>query len=152
MGVKYKAFELATVFSYALGGKIYNSSYQSLMSVGAYGASMHSDIMNRWQKAGDVTNTPRLDGSKSSDFNAQSDRWLISSDFISMKSLSLAYNIPKSIYSNTGIRNARVSISGENLFLINALQGMDTQQSYNGIINNAHIPARSWTFGLNVSF
>ena len=152
MGVKYKAFELTTVFSYALGGKIYNSSYQSLMSVGAYGAAMHSDIKNRWQKAGDVTNTPRLDGSKSSDFNAQSDRWLISSDFISMKSLSLGYNIPKSIYSNTGIRNARVSISGENLFLINALQGMDTQQSYNGIINNAHIPARSWTFGLNVSF
>lgn len=47
--VKFKDFELSAVFSYALGGKVYNSSYLSLMSVNKYGAAMHTDIYDRWQ-------------------------------------------------------------------------------------------------------
>ena len=35
------------------------------MSVNKYGAAMHTDIYDRWQKPGDITNVPRLDGSES---------------------------------------------------------------------------------------
>lgn len=150
--VKFKDFELSAVFSYALGGKVYNSSYLSLMSVNKYGAAMHTDIYDRWQKPGDITNVPRLDGSESANFNAQSDRWLMSSDYLSMKSLTFAYTLPKAFLSKFAIKNARVSLSGENLFLLTSMKGMDPQQQFSGITNNAHIPARSFTFGLNFTF
>lgn len=82
------------------------------MSVNKYGAAMHTDIYDRWQKPGDITNVPRLDGSESANFNAQSDRWLMSSDYLSMKSLTFAYTLPKAFLSKFAIKNARVSLSG----------------------------------------
>lgn len=150
--VKFKSFELSAVFSYGLGGKVYNSSYQALMSVDKYGAAMHTDIVNRWQNPGDQTDVPRLDASKSADFNAQSDRWLLNANYLSMKSLTFAYTLPKALTSKIDMKNVRVSLSGENLFILSAKKGMDPQQQFSGVVNNAHVPARSFTFGLNVTF
>ncbi|CAK7065382.1 MAG: TonB-dependent receptor P3 [Parabacteroides distasonis] len=113
---------------------------------------MHTDIVNRWQNPGDQTDVPRLDASKSADFNAQSDRWLLNANYLSMKSLTFAYTLPKALTSKIDMKNVRVSLSGENLFILSAKKGMDPQQQFSGVVNNAHVPARSFTFGLNVTF
>src|SRR5690606_30514264 len=59
--LSYKGFELNMVLTYQLGGYVYDGVYATLMSTATAGGTYHRDILNRWQKPGDVTNVPRLD-------------------------------------------------------------------------------------------
>lgn len=149
--VKYKTWELNMVFTYQLGGKSYDSSYRQLMGVNSFGQAMHKDALKRWTHEGDNTDVPRLDSGQSTNFNAQSDRWLFSSNSFSVKSLTLAYGLPRMFLNQFGIQNARVSFSGENLFISSTLTGMNPMQGFNGISNNQYLPSRTFTFGLSVT-
>lgn len=149
--LRFRDFEFSAVFSYQLGGKMYNSSYASLMSVNNFGGAMHEDILNRWRKPGDVTDVPRLDAGQQTNFNAQSDRWLLSSDYLNIKSLTFGYNLPKSFISRFSIQNLRLTVSGENLYMFTAKKGMNPLQSFNGISDNTYVPSRTFTFGLNIT-
>src|SRR5699024_10627097 len=84
--ISYKGFSIRALISYQLGGKTYDGQYASLMHAGtAAGRSMHRDILDRWQEPGDITNVPRLDYNRASEFNAGTNsRWLVSSSFLSM--------------------------------------------------------------------
>lgn len=79
--------------------KTYDGSYSSLMGVsesGAAGSAYHKDILNSWNGAPagmtetspnriDPNGIPRIDYYKSSDLNATSDRWLVSSSYLVFK-------------------------------------------------------------------
>ncbi|MCC8143819.1 MAG: hypothetical protein LUD02_05830 [Tannerellaceae bacterium] len=149
--VSYKAFDLSAVFSYGLGGKVYASAYATLMSVNSYGSAMHKDIEKRWQQPGDITDVPILDASQSTNQNGASDRWLKNGNYLNMRSLTLAYTLPRSFISPAGIYNARVSFSAENLFTVSALKGLDPQQQYTGVVDNAFIQSRAFTLGLSLT-
>jgi TonB-linked SusC/RagA family outer membrane protein len=148
----YRDFSLSALFTYQLGGKVFDYNYENLMTSGAtYGASISSDIVNRWQKPGDITDVPRLDVSKTTDFNAQSDRWLISSSYLALRSATLTYNLPKRYATSIHTQNARVYLSGENLFMSSARKGLNPTQSFTGVTSNGYIPSRIITLGLNVT-
>ncbi len=148
----YKAISLSALFTYQLGGKVFDYNYQGLMTSGVtYGASLSTDILNRWQKPGDITDVPRLDVSKTTDFNAQSDRWLVSASYLNLRSATLTYNLPGKYASSIHMQSARVYLSGENLFTKSALKGMNPAQSFTGVTSNGYIPARIITLGLNVA-
>jgi TonB-linked SusC/RagA family outer membrane protein len=148
-GIRYRNFDLALGFSYALGGLMYNTSYKSIMEVNSYGRAMSADIKQRWQKAGDITDVPRLDSNKSTDFNADSDRWLFDASYLNVKSLTLSYSLPKKWTRKLDLENIRLSFSGENLYLFSQKQGMDPQMAFNGYGTNAYVPNRTITFGIN---
>lgn len=149
--VSYKGFELSAVFAYQAGGKSYNNSYRSLMSVNQYGQAMHEDILKRWQNPGDITDVPRLDSGEATNFNAQSDRWLLSSNSFAIKTIALSYTLPRLFTGRFGVQNARISFSGENLYTTSRLKGMNPWQSFDGTNDNQYVPTRTFTFGLNVT-
>src|SRR5690606_24075660 len=57
---RYKNFELSFLLNFSQGGKFYDGNYAALMHTGSYGTHWHKDILNRWQKPGDVTDVPRV--------------------------------------------------------------------------------------------
>ena len=146
----YKGFELSIMCTYAVGGKIYETNYASLMTPG-YGTALSVDALKRWSKPGDVTSIPRLDEAWSTHINAASDRWLVDASFFNIKQVSLSYNIPERYAAKVFINNARVFVSGENLKLYNAMKGMNNQQNFNGTVSNVYMPARTYTLGINFS-
>jgi hypothetical protein len=147
----YKAFELSILATFQIGGEIYDGTYASLMHAGNYGNASHVDILDRWQKPGDITNVPRLDFAQLTPFTAQSDRWLVDASFFSVKNVTFSYNLPASLTQKAGMKGARVWISGENLLLLNARTGLDPQGSFAGTTDNVYTPSRIVTFGINVS-
>jgi TonB-linked SusC/RagA family outer membrane protein len=153
----YKAFELSFMFTYQVGGKIYDASYATLMNPGStssagYGAALHVDMLKGWQKAGDITDIPRMDNSKGGIFDATSSRFLTDASFLNFRSVSIAYNIPKAWLSRITVSNARLFVSGENLAWLSARKAMNVQQSFTGVTSNTYVPARTFTVGLNVNF
>jgi TonB-linked SusC/RagA family outer membrane protein len=150
---KYKGLQLDVLFTYQLGGKTYDSNYQALMHTGNnYGSALSVDILNRWQKPGDVTDVPRMDVNRNTQSSAASDRWLIDSDYLSLRQVNLSYNMPKDLVSKIGVDGMKLFVNGENLILFTKRIGMDPSQNFNGTTQNRFSPSRIISLGLNLNF
>lgn len=148
----YKGFQLSVVLTYQVGGKIYDGSYQSLMSPGSYGTALSSDILKRWQKPGDITNVPRMDNGKTGVFDATSDRWLIGASYLNVNSISLSYTLPKTLLTKVKGKSASIFVSGENLALFSKRKGLSAGSSFSGTTDNTYNVARVMSVGLNFTF
>lgn len=154
--VGYKGVDLTTTFSYQLGGKVLDYGYQGMMSVAEYGYAQSPDLKNAWKQPGDITAVPRIDATATHTTNigqGTSTRWLTSSDYLNLRSISLSYSLPKSILKSLGgIKSTRLNLTAENLFMIKARQGLNPQANFTGLVYNEYMPARTITIGLNVGF
>ncbi len=151
---RFGNFNLLVMLTGQVGGKVYDGTYASLMDPGNYGASLHTDILNRWQKDGDIANVPRMDGNATNrtNFGAASDRWLIDASYLNIRSVVLSYDIPSAIMKKLDLANLKLYASGENLWLFSARKGMAVQQSFTGVTSNDYVPSRIITLGVNLTF
>ncbi|MFS4466894.1 TonB-dependent receptor [Maribacter sp. 2210JD10-5] len=148
----YKNFELGFTFTYQLGGETYDTTWGNLMDSGSAGDALSVDILRRWQQPGDITDVPRLDSNQINQFGAGSDRFLIDSDFLSLRQANIAYSFDRRIIEGIGLSGLRVFASGENLVLFNKRTGLDVVQNFQGTTSNRFTPSRVITLGLNVTF
>lgn len=148
--LKYKGISLSALVVYQIGGKIYDGAYASLMGSGYHNAK-HVDILRRWQKPGDVTDVPRMDAGRTTDFNAASDRWLIDASYLNIRSVTLSYSLPKMIAQKLYLENAQVYISGENFFIKSRRSGMNVQQNFAGTTGNVYSSAKAMVMGITFS-
>lgn len=78
--------------------------------------------------------------------------------FLRFSNLTIGYTLPKLITRKFGVQNLRVYATGNNLFCWTAYSGQDPEVSTSksnlspGIDNSAYPKARSYVFGLNVTF
>lgn len=151
--LKYKNLSLSLMFTYRFGGKIYNNVYAGLMSQGSYGSAKHVDILNRWQKPGDVTDVPVMIESLSTQLNAGSSRFLVDGTSFQFRTATISYTLPKKWVSAMDLKNINLYVSGENLYIFSKIKGMNPSETFAGSQNSStYNPARVITFGLNVSF
>lgn len=146
---RYKGLSLSAMFVYQLGGKTYDAAYASLMSSGGYGSAKHVDILRRWRNPGDITDVPRMDAARTSDFDAQSDRWLIDASYLNLRSVTLSYGLPTTLSRKLFMENAQVYISAENFLILSRRTGMNVQQQFTGVTGNAFSPAKSVVLGVS---
>jgi TonB-linked SusC/RagA family outer membrane protein len=149
--VTFKQFTLSALFTFQVGGKTFDANYQGLMSSGTFGAALHTDILKRWQNPGDVTDVPRLDNGRTTDFNATSSRWLVDASYINIRTMSLSYNFSKSFLSKWSITNAQVFVSAENVAFFSKRKGLNNQQAFSGVTSNAYPPARVISAGITLN-
>ncbi len=149
---RYKGLSLSTLLTYQKGGLTYDATYATLMTSGNYGAALHTDLLNRWQKEGDITTVPRMDVSQTAVFGSQSDRYLTDASFVNIRNIELAYTLPVKLTRQLKISNARFFLNAENLKLFSKRKGMNVEESFTGVTSNAFIPARVISGGVNVNF
>jgi TonB-linked SusC/RagA family outer membrane protein len=147
----FKGVSLTALLTFQVGGKTYDANYQSLMSSGTYGAALSTDILKRWQKAGDITDVPRMDQGRTTDFNAASSRWLVDASYVNIRAVSLGYDLPESFISRLSITRLQVFVSGENLAFFSRRKGLNNLQHFSGVTSNAYSPARVISAGLNLN-
>jgi len=121
------------------------------MSSGTYGGAVSSEILNRWQQPGDITNIPRLDAGKLVDHNGASSRWLIDASYLNIRAINLSYELPKMLVSKIKATNAQFFVSAENLAFFSKRKGLNNQQAFSGVTSNAYPPAKVLTLGLTLN-
>jgi TonB-linked SusC/RagA family outer membrane protein len=151
--LRYKFLEVQLRFRYQIGGKTYDQTYAQLMSAGNYGVALHSDMLKRWQNPGDITNVPRMDANKLTDFGAgTSTRWLTDASFLSFENITVSHDLPKEFLSKIKATGSKFFISADNIAFIVARKGMNPAQSFSGVTSNVYMPARTVTVGININF
>lgn len=147
-------FDLSLSFAYQFGGKIYDHTYASLMhgfSSSNAGRNWHTDIRNAWTPENTKTDVPRLNASDSYT-NSQSDRFLVSSNYLSLNNITVGYSFPKKIVSKMFLNELRLYFAAENVALWSARKGLDPRQGYVSSNNATYSPIRSVSGGIRVSF
>ncbi len=156
-------FDLSAQFSFQLGGKYYDGGYQSIMRNGISAAQvMHKDLYNAWSEDNPTSDIPRLSNLAADDPCAQTsiDRFLISSNYLSLNNLTLGYTFPKKWMTPLTVRSLRVFVAGENLFLLTKRQGIDprftdavgSMTTGGGLATGMFSTMRTITAGLTVKF
>ena len=123
----YKNFDFNAVFGYSLGASIYNYSRQEYDSDGAYTDRNQFSLQKgwkRWRQKGDIATHPAAAYNNPSNANKASTRYLESSDFLKLRSLTLGYNFH---LKSDVVKALRVYVSGENLFCITDYSGVDPE-------------------------
>lgn len=149
---RYKNVDLAVQLNYQLGGKVYDSNYASLMSSYPQGNAIHTDMLNAWSKPGDVTDVPIMSTANVNAAGAASSRWLVSADYLTIRTVQLGYNFNKKDIETIGLKSLRIYAAGENLYSWTARKGLEPSQSFSGSTTYRYTPSRIVSVGINVSF
>lgn len=150
-GANYKGFDLNVNFNGVSGNKIYDNTANSYF----YKAKLIKNVNTTREAIADAAESPNNPAPVST-------RFLKNGAYLRLNSLALGYNFnTRSLGINRWISNLRLSITGQNLFLVTDYDGFDPEvnadrpidgvTSY-GIDYLSYPKARSIIFGLNVSF
>lgn len=149
-------FDLSVAFSYQLGGKIYDTGYSRIMGSGSnydYGHNWHKDILKAWTPENRFTDVPRLDATDNYTFSYyNSDRGLVSSNYLALNNVTLGYTIPTSVTKKFGVNALRVYVSGDNLALWSARKGLDPRQSFTSATTALYTAIRCVSGGVKIEF
>ncbi|MBE9599163.1 TonB-dependent receptor [Pedobacter sp. MC2016-24] len=164
----YKGFELTSLFTFAIGGNIYDASAKRQLGI-VTDWNIRSDISDRWQKPGDIAKFPRLTMNTSTypglsnEWNYNSTMFLYDASFMRLRELTLSYTLPAPFAKKLGMRNTRVFATGMNLLTFTKYPGgdpeiardFDNPQDRNMSPNISYLTTpqqKSVTFGLSTSF
>ena len=160
MGLKAYGIDLNASFSFQLGGRYYDGTYQALMHTSSgVGTAWHKDALLAWSPDNTDSNIPRLDGDTSVGQTAV-DNYLISSNYLSINNMTLGYTFPASVTDSMMIDGLRIYITGDNLAVFSARKGMDPRYSMglgsftsgSGLNSGSYSAMRTLTAGVTLTF
>ncbi len=154
--VKFKNFDFAIFFRGVQGNQVRNLQ-QSEFGDGVQKINQVGNILtDSWTPTNTGASRPVIDGRRDFISFRRSSFFIEDGSFIRLQNVSLGYTLP---IQNKFIRNARVYVSGQNLFLITKYKGFDPEVNNGGQNNlnrgddyDAYPRARMTTVGLNLGF
>jgi hypothetical protein len=156
---RYKGFELNALFTYQFGSYLYYGTNAGLLDQRFWNNS--TEVLTKWTKAGDQTNIPKVyfGDNVSNGSSVPLDMNVFSADFVKLRTITLGYNLPKSLLDKAKISSARFYVAGNNLLIMTKYPGPDPEVSSNGngssnfgIDRNTVANQRTITVGVNVWF
>jgi len=160
----YRHFDFQFGMSGSAGNKLYD--YTRIFELEAMKRSFNqtTDVLNRWQKEGDVTNIPRAVEADPSNNLRNSDRYIKDGSYLRLKNFTVGYSIP--FRDNKIFEKLRLYATCQNLFTFTKYDGYDPEvgaeyegdtNGYNmnrGVVRNNNMTPmpRSYIFGMQVTF
>jgi TonB-linked SusC/RagA family outer membrane protein len=177
----YRDFDFSAGFTWQIGGKVYNANaMHSMMGNKETGLGYNRlNYVKDTYKVYDVDNAGNLvlvtdpDALNALNANAKyalnyNEYGLVLSEFVEdasylrLQNLTVGYTLPKNIVKKAGIQNLRIYATGSNLFCLSGYSGIDPDvNTLPGGVNgfptpnydyNSYPKARTYTFGLNLTF
>ena len=155
--LNYKGVELSVLFQGVFGNQILNGAGGFMSASFDWFDNQTRDQLNRWQKKGDVTMVPQLRLGYGNGIGASS-RYVEDGDYIRLKNVTLAYNLPKALLNRVKLSSARVYFTGVNLATFTKYSGWDPEVNTDYRASNrnqggdfyAAPQIKSLTFGINL--
>lgn len=185
----YKGIELLAMFTFQGGNWIYDNPLVGATQVGLGNGNLYSELIgNTWTTPGEVTRFPRLmwnnrfhvnnegfpvfnsNGTPNLNqnysvggVNQAMDRYLFRGDFVRLRTLQIAYNLPTAAVNKLKLKNMRVFVAGNNLLTFTGYPGWDPEiLNFSGSAQarnleqgsaGAIVPQlRTWLGGISVTF
>ncbi|RKS55049.1 TonB-linked SusC/RagA family outer membrane protein [Gillisia mitskevichiae] len=157
MRLDYKGFFAEGNASFAGGHKIYEQYAQFYLRTNSFTLNSYngvSELLDRWQQPGDVTNVPKLDYGRNDNFHATSSRHLYDGDYVRLKNVAIGYSLPSKFVESVGIDGLTLTLRGTNVATWVKDDGLllDPEVRANGYTALTTPPVESYTLGVNIKF
>jgi len=155
--ITYRNFSLTSFFHFKYNFDVVNAT--RMYSENMYSKDNQSlATISRWRKPGDVTNIPRA--LQYNGFNwLGSDRFVEDASYIRLKTITLSYKLEKSMLDKINVKTVKFYLTAYNLFTWTNYTGQDPEINLPGgdpfaiaVDFSRTPPAKSFTFGANISF
>lgn len=164
LGMNYAGFDMNMVWSGTSGIKLFRSSK---IFLSALQSSMHNastDLLDRWQKEGDISANPRP--GQNGNLNLVPSSWFVENgDYLRLRNFTIGYTVPLKSNNllNKTFSNIRVYVAAQNLFTFTKYKGYDpevgnpdgnpTDILNRGIDAGVALPQpRTFLFGVQIGF
>jgi len=150
----WKGINVSVLMLYSVGGYSYDGAYANLMNNDQVGGNnWHTDIRDRWQQEGDVTDVPRLSNGLDQNVSSRSSRFVTPSDFLSVSNVRIGYTFPSNLVERIGIKSLSIFAAGDNLALFSYRDGFNPSTAVTGASSMyTYSPLSTLTGGLKVKF
>lgn len=122
----YKSVSLSVLFQGVFGNQIMNGAGKFMSASFDWFDNQTKDQLARWQNKGDVTNVPQFRLDRANGTGASS-RYIENGDYVRLKNITLAYNLPDAFLKHIGITAARVYVTGVNVLTFTNYTGWDPE-------------------------
>ena len=152
LGANYRNWSLNMLFQGA--AQVWQYTFMEAGTIGNFTKDFYE---NRWTENNINAEYPRTynrDATVTGGGNYRNTFWLNNASYLRLKSIELAYDLPKSWLKNTPISAVRLSLSGYNLFTITGIRNIDpeTQENSQGWAAWNTPQSKVYNFGINVTF
>ena len=154
--LKVYDFDFSADFDFQIGGKVFDSGYQTLMTPESGSTAncrtFHKDILNAYSPTNTGSDIPRLQfGDQYA--ASSSDRFLTNASYLNFGSFSVGYTLPKTLTRQIKIEKLRIYCQGQNLCFWSKRQGFDPRYSFGETADtNVYSPVRTVSWGLQATF
>jgi TonB-linked SusC/RagA family outer membrane protein len=153
-------FELRGFLQFVQGQSIFNAIGVFANDGGYYGDNKFKRALNRWQQPGDITNEPRASYDGRSGADAISSRMIEDGSYVRLQELTLGYTLPAYVSNVLQMKDARLYVSGRNLYTWTKYTGYSPDVNSGGSSSNtdlstefyAYPSARTFMVGLSGAF
>ncbi len=157
ISARYKAFSLSTQFNYQFGNYVYDSPGWVIHGDGRFTPRSTSTwaFENRWTTPGQEALFPRHSWGNSTGSNTRnSSRYLFQGDYIRLRTVRLAYDLPTSLISKANLSSVQISTTFNNFWTWTKDDNLhfDPEQTINGVYNTVTPISKTVTFALNIGF
>ena len=155
LNLKAYGFDFGMNFAYQLGGKVYDNTYAMLMhggtSASEAGTNWHKDILNAWTPDNKYTDVPKIQYGNKYRPNRPSDRFMTSSNYLSINNITFGYSLPKRLIRHYATA-VRIYFVADNVAVFSARKGLDPRQGYLSSGNDTYSPIRTISGGISLTF
>lgn len=150
----YKNFDLSIFFQWNYGNDVFNAGKLRLNGIMPWMNISKEYYDNHWTPENGGNDSPGL---AQIDVSTPSSYFVEDASYLRLKTVSLGYTLPSSLYSKIGIAMVKVSVVGTNLMTWTNYSGMDPEVNYynpliTGFDRIAYPRSKTVTFNLNVTF
>ncbi len=151
----YKGFDLNIFFQFVYGNQIMDNNILAFESGANGNTNQFADFANRWTPTNTNTNIPRAGGATT---NYNYSRDIVDGSYLSFKTASLGYTLPKSVVDKMRIRTLRVYVSAQNIAMFTHYPGSSPDVSVRdspltpGFDYSSYPPARVLVAGASLTF
>ncbi|GHT25872.1 SusC/RagA family TonB-linked outer membrane protein [Bacteroidia bacterium] len=152
--LRYKGIDFSFVFTYSLGGQVYDNAYWQQSNGGTYNYNSqlpaYYKVEDMWKKPGDNAKLPQFVYGQT---YTPSSRWIYSTDHLRLKNVTLGYSVPSKVLKKAGIGKVRAYASAVNLLTFTK-KGLylDPETTIDGFVVFQTPPMKTVTFGLELEF
>ena len=153
--LSWKGLELNFTLTYSLGGKARDAASWLQTNGGAnytFNIAAFNDPDKMWKQPGDIAELPIYEYGYQTSYQP-STRWLLSTNHLRLKNLSLGYTLPSKWTKSISLEKVRVYMAGANLLTWKA-KGMylDPEVLIGGDVTYQTPPLKTMTFGIEIGF
>ncbi len=152
--INWKFIDLSFTFTYSLGGHVYDNAGWIQSNGGTFhfngNIPSHYRIEDTWKKPGDNAKLPMF---TYGGVNQRSSRWMMSTDHLRLKNMTLGFTLPQNMIRKVSLEKARFYMAGNNLLTFKSKDlYVDPENYASGLVVFRTPAMRTITFGIELGF